>query len=409
MMELLKTLSVAQVQDTIASLLKGKPMQVEEVSLLEGRGRIMAKPVTSPHDVPEFNRSTVDGFAVKAEDTFGANEGIPAMLTKRGEVYMGQEAEVEVGPGECVYVSTGGMLPQGANAMVMVEYVEHLDDTTLLVQQSVSPGANVLRKGEDLEKGETIFDRGHMLRPQDIGLLAGMGFQQVPVYAPLKVAVISTGDELISPEETLTPGKIIDMNTYSLSAALEEDGFQVVGRSVVKDHMETLQQTLRDYMKKADVILVSGGSSMGEYDITKKAVDSMGAPGALVHGMSVKPGKPTIVGMAEGVLMIGLPGQPVSALVVYHLLMKPLLKGLTGNDKIIPAVVGELTVNIPSAPGREHYVMVTFEEENRHVRVSPQHGKSGMLSMMGRSQGMIKIPVNQEGLSKGGMVKVILF
>ncbi len=409
MMELLKTLSVTEVREKMAALLQDKKIQVEEVNLLEGLGRILAKSVTSPHDVPEFNRSTVDGYAVKAADTFGANEGIPAMLAKKGEVHMGMYAGVDVGEGECVYVPTGGMMPTGANAMVMVEYVEHLDDSTLLVQQSVSPGANVLRKGEDLEKDREIFGRGHRLRPQDIGLLAGMGFQKVPVFEPLKVAVISTGDELISPEEVLSPGKIIDMNTYSLSAALQEDGFKVIGRAVVKDDMETLRQTLRDYMKRADIILISGGSSMGEYDITKKTIDSMGEPGAVLHGMSLKPGKPTIVGMAEGVLMIGLPGQPVSALVVYHLLMKPLLWKLTGNDTITPIVSGELTVNIPSAPGREHYVMVTLEQENGRWMVSPQHGKSGMLSMMGRSQGMVRIPVNQEGLSNGDKVDVILF
>ncbi len=409
MMELLKTMSVTEVRKKTFSLLADKQLQVEEVYLLEGLGRILAKSVTSPHDVPEFNRSTVDGYAVKAADTFGASDGIPAMLTKKGEVHMGMEANVTLGEGECVYVPTGGMLPPGANAMVMVEYVEDLDDSTLLVQQSVSPGANVLRKGEDLEKEETIFCKGHRLRPQDIGLLAGMGFQKVLVFEPPKVAVISTGDELISPEEDLSPGKIIDMNTYSLSAALQEDGFHVIGRSVVKDDMATLQQTLRDYIKQADIILISGGSSMGEYDITKKTIDSMGKPGAVVHGMSVKPGKPTIVGMAEGVLMIGLPGQPVSALVVYHLLMKPLLWKLTGNNTITPTVSGELTVNIPSAPGREHYVMVTLQEEDGRWKVSPQHGKSGMLSMMGRSHGMVRIPVNQEGLSKGDRVDVILF
>lgn len=409
MMELLKTMSVTEVQHKTASLFESKNMPVEEVTLLESLHRILASPVTSPHDVPEFNRSTVDGYAVRAEDTFGASEGVPAMLIKKGEVHMGREAVVTVEPGECVYVPTGGMLPPGADGMVMVEYVEHLDETILLVQQSVSPGANLLRKGEDLQKNEVIFDRGHRLRPQDVGLLAGMGFQKVSVYEPVKVAVISTGDELISPEEALSPGKIIDMNTYSLSAALQEDGFKVVGRSVVKDEMETLQQTLRDYMQTADIILISGGSSMGEYDITKKAIDSMGQPGAVVHGMSVKPGKPTIVGMAEGVLMIGLPGQPVSALVVYHLLMKPLLQRLTCHNIITPTVSGELTVNLPSAPGREHYVMVTLQRENDDWKVSPQHGKSGMLSMMGRSQGMVKIPVNQEGLSKGDRVDVILF
>lgn len=409
MMELLKTMSVTAVQEKMAALCADMELAVEEVPLLKSLHRIVAAPVTSPRDVPEFNRSTVDGYALRAQDTFGASEGVPAMLTKKGEVFMGTQADLVIGSGECAYVPTGGMLPKGSDAMVMVEYVESLDEKTLLVQQSVAPGANLLRKGEDLQRSEVIFEKGHRLRPQDLGLLAGMGFQTIPVFVPLRVAVISTGDELISPEETLTPGKIIDMNTYSLYGALQEDGFQIVGREVVKDDLEILQQTLGEYMKKADVILISGGSSMGEYDITKKAIDSMGDPGVVVHGMSVKPGKPTIVGMVGGVLMIGLPGQPVSALVVYHLLMKPLLTFLTDNNQMTPSVAGRLTVNIPSAPGREHYVMVNLKKEEGQWLIYPQHGKSGMLSMMGRSQGMVKIPVNQEGLSKGDLVEVILF
>ncbi|MDW7672595.1 MAG: molybdopterin molybdotransferase MoeA [Bacillota bacterium] len=408
-MELLKTHSVKAVQETIMSLCSSMTLHSEEVPLPDSLHRILSTPVTSPHDVPEFHRSTVDGYALNAQDTFGASEAMPAMLTLKGEVHMGTQASVIIAPGECAYVPTGGMLPEGADAMVMVEYVEALDQNTLLIQQPVSPGANILHKGEDLQRQEIIFEKGHRLRPQDLGLLAGMGFQNIPVAVPPRVAVISTGDELISPEDPLSPGKIIDMNTYSLSAALREDGYQLSGTAVVKDNLDILQKTIHSFMDKADIILISGGSSMGEYDITKKAIDGMGEPGAVIHGMSVKPGKPTIVGMAEGVLMLGLPGQPVSALVVYHLLMKPLFQYLTDAHVITPVLTGELTVNVPSAPGREHYVMVTLLTENGKILVTPQHGKSGMLSMMGRAQGMIKMDVNQEGLTKGTPVEVILF
>ncbi|MEN1759714.1 gephyrin-like molybdotransferase Glp [Anoxynatronum sibiricum] len=408
-MELLKTKSVTEVQQIIAQLCSHLKLETEVIALSESLHRIVAVPITSPHDVPAFHRSTVDGYAVKSQDTFGASESIPAILTCIGEITMGTQAQLKIADGQCAYVPTGGMLPEGSDAVVMVEYVEQLDETTWLIQQAVSPGANVLRRGEDLSLGEVLFQPGHRLRPQDIGLLAGMGFNKVPVYNPLKAAVISTGDELIAPGDPLEPGKIIDMNTYSLAAALREDGLEVTNTEVVKDDLKQLQHTIARLMKAADVILISGGSSMGVHDITKDAIDGMGKPGVVVHGMAVKPGKPTLVGMVEDTLMIGLPGQPVSALVVYHLLMKPLLKYLWGQQGITPGVTGELTVNIPSAPGREHYVMVRVTEENGRRFVSPQHGKSGMLSMMGYSHGMIKLDVNQEGLQKGDRVEVLLF
>lgn len=408
-MELLKTKSVRDVQQIIIQLCSHLKPVTETIALKDALHRIVGRPITSPHDVPSFHRSTVDGYAVKSQDTFGASESIPAMLTCVGEVIMGAETQLKIENGQCAYVPTGGMLPAGGDGVVMVEYVEQLDETTWLIQQAVSPGGNVLRQGEDLSRGEVIFQPGHRLRPQDIGLLAGMGFQEVAVFCPLKAAVISTGDELIAPGEPLEPGKIIDMNTYSLAAALHEDGLEVTDTVVVKDDLNTLQSVIAKLMKEADVILISGGSSMGVHDITKEAIDGMGTPGVVVHGMAVKPGKPTIVGMAEDTLMLGLPGQPVSALVVYHLLIKPLVKHLWGEQRLQPVITGELTVNIPSAPGREHYVMVRVTEENGRRYVAPQHGKSGMLSMMGYSHGMIKLDVNQEGLQKGDLVEVMLF
>jgi molybdopterin molybdotransferase len=408
-MELLKTHSVKEVQAIMTELCQDIRILTAQIPLLDGLNRILADSVASPHDVPEFNRSTVDGYAVKARDTFGASEAIPVMLTSMGEVHMGKAADIGISHYECVYVPTGGMLPDGSDAVVMVEYAEKLDEMTILVQQPVSPGSNVLKKGEDLKKDEPIFESGHRLRPQDLGLLAGMGCRFVEVLKPLKAAVISTGDELISPDRPLTAGKVIDMNTYSLSAALTADGFEVTETKVVGDHLQELQSAIRDCMKAADIILISGGSSMGVHDLTKDAINGVGRPGVIVHGMAVKPGKPTIVGLVDHVLLLGLPGQPVSALVVYHILMKPLLKNLTGDRSLQPSLSAELTVNVPSAPGKEHYVMATISMQDGKMMVTPQHGKSGMLSMMSRSQGMFKIDVNREGFKKGDIVEVTLF
>lgn len=407
-MELLNTHTVEQVQEIIREIgIQGGSLS-QTVALEEGLHRCLAEPIQSPHDIPAFPRSTVDGFAVRASDTFGAEESIPAMLQCIGEVEMGKPVSIHIHAGECAYVPTGGMIPEGSDAVVMTEYVEEADKILVLVYQSVSPGANVLAVGEDISAGKAVFQAGHRLRPQDLGLLAGMGYDKISVTTPLKAAVISTGNELIPPGEPLVPGKIIDMNTYSLQAALKEDGFIIAGTAVVGDQRQDLENAINHFMKKADIILVSGGSSMGVHDVTREAIDAMGDPGVIVHGMAVKPGKPTIVGMAEQVLILGLPGQPVSALVVYHLLVRPL--AMEKNGALHPReAMCILTENVPSAPGKEHWVMVKISSRNGVMTATPVHGKSGMLSMMADAAGMFQISVNQEGLPKGECVKVILF
>ncbi|SDY26117.1 molybdopterin molybdotransferase MoeA [Tindallia californiensis] len=408
-MELFKTKSIHEVQEILKNLSLDISLESEEVALVEGLHRPLCNSVESPMDIPEFNRSTVDGYAVKATDTHGANESIPAMLKNIGEIEMGTNTSVEINAGECVYVPTGGMIPEGSDAVVMIECVEVMDNELVLVHQSVAAGENTLLKGEDMKKREMIFDKGHRLRPQDVGLLAGMGFQSVHVYGKLKVGIISTGDEIVQPGDELTMGKIIDMNSYSISAAALEDGCEVVDTSVVPDDIEILKEKLRMMMKKCHLILVSGGSSMGHRDVTKDAINSIGDPGVVVHGISVKPGKPTIIGKVGDTLMIGLPGQPVSALVVYRILINIIMEALVGSGSQMSTTNGKLAVNIPSAPGREHYVMVRLDREKTENVVQPVHGKSGMLSMMSKADGFVKIDANKEGLNKGTDVMIYLF
>ncbi len=408
-MDLFKTRSVEEVRKIMRELTADLQLESEECKILDTLHRKLSESLKSPIDVPDFHRSTVDGYAVKAADTYGASDSMPSMLKDCGEVMMGKETAIVLSSGECAYVPTGGMLPEGCDAVVMIEHSEKLDEETLLIHQPVTVGANTLEKGEDIRRDEIIFEKGHRLRPQDLGLLSGMGFQKIPVFQKLKVGIISTGDEIIQPGDKLELGKIIDMNTYSLSAAVMEDGCEVMATSVVPDEVVSLKSKLKEMMMECQLVLVSGGSSMGHRDVTKEAIDSMGEPGVVVHGMSVKPGKPTIIGKADKTLMIGLPGQPVSALVVYRILVRPLLDALMKSNILIPTVNGVLAVNIPSAPGREHYVMVRIEERQQGNMVWPVHGKSGMLSMMSRSQGYIKIETNQEGLSKGAEVKVEVF
>jgi len=408
-MELLNTLSIEEAKGLIKENFKDLILEVEEVSLLEAADRIVAEEVISAISVPEFNRSTVDGYAVKAKDTNGASETLPSFLNNVGSVEMGKETSLAIKSGECCYVPTGGMLPAGSDGVVMVEYTEQLDERTICIQKPIAPLENVLQKGDDIAVRQVLFNIGHRLRSQDIGALAGIGIEAVKVFKKLKIGIISTGDEIIGPDEELKLGQIRDMNTYSLGAAAEKDGCEVVCRSVIKDEIHLLQNKIEEFLNSCDMVLISGGSSMGAKDVTKDAINMVGEPGVFIHGLAVKPGKPTIVGRIGKKAVFGLPGQPVSALVIYHVIVKRLIQDIYKTSLPEAYITGELSVNISSAAGKEHYVMVNISQENDKNIVIPVHGKSGMLTMMTKSLGYIKIQQNQEGLYKGQEVKVFIF
>ncbi|SCY03694.1 molybdopterin molybdotransferase MoeA [Alkaliphilus peptidifermentans] len=408
-MELFNTLSIEEAKEKIENVFKNSSLEIEEVTLMEAADRVLADDIISPINVPEFNRSTVDGYAVIAKETVGASEGLPGFLNIIGEVEMGKSAIKSIRSGECCYVPTGGMLPEGSDGVVMVEYTELLDDKTICIQKPVAPLENCLRKGDDIKAGDRVLTKGHLLRSQDIGILAGMGFSKVKVYQKLRIGIISTGDEIVGPEDNLKLGQVRDMNTYSLAAAAIKDGCQISARAVVQDQLELLTQKIKELLEISDIILISGGSSMGTRDITKDAINQLGQPGVFIHGLAVKPGKPTIVGKIGETPVFGLPGQPVSALVIYHILVSNFIRNLQQVSIKQTYIVGELAVNIPSAAGKEHYIMVDISQEKEKNVVYPIHGKSGMLTMMTKSKGYIKIEKNQEGLHKGESVKVYIF
>jgi len=408
-MELLNTVTVEEAKHKIKEAFKNFLLKEENINILEAVGRYLSKDITAPIDVPGFNRSTVDGYAVISKDTFGASESVPGFLKYKDEIEMGKEADVTVQTGNCYYVPTGGMLPNGSDSVVMIEYTETLG-SDVCIQRSVAPSENVLKKGEDLKLGDVIFKKGHKLRPQDIGLLAGIGIVNVDVYEKVRVSVVSTGDELVSPTEELKLGQIKDMNTYSLSAACLEDGCNVIERAIVKDNKELLKNKIEECVNSSHIVLISGGSSMGNKDFTKEVINDIGSPGVFIHGVSVKPGKPTIIGKINNTAVFGLPGQPVSALVIYKIFVSFLIKDIYYNEEVINEYIeGQISVNIPSAPGREHYVMVNIRQENDKNIIDPVYGKSGMLSMMAKARGYVKINTNQEGLIKGDKVRVFLF
>ncbi|AOY76630.1 gephyrin-like molybdotransferase Glp [Clostridium formicaceticum] len=408
-MELLSTLTMKEAREKLKEVFAELALPVEEISILKALSCIVHEDIKATINVPEFNRSTVDGYAVIAKDTYGASEALPSFLKSIGEVAMGKSTELALQSGECCYVPTGGMIPKNSDGVVMIEYTEVLEDNTVCIQNAVAPKENILQFGEDISKGQVIFKKGHKLRPQDIGVLAGMGITRVKVYKKPRVSIISTGDEIVAPEEEVKLGQIKDMNTYSLATAALQDRCDVMGMAVVKDDLGALKKKIEDFLETSDIVLVSGGSSMGTKDVTKDAINAIGDPGVFIHGLAVKPGKPTIIGKVKNKAVFGLPGQPVSALVVYQTLVTYLIKNLYGDESPVPYITGELTVNIASAPGREHYVMVKISEDDKKIVVSPVHGKSGMLTMMTKSMGYVKIDTNQEGLLKGENVKVYLF
>ena len=405
-MELLDTKSVRDVLKEVKESFRDLPVDSEILFIEKARGRILAEDIVSKENIPEFNRSTVDGYGVYHRDTSGASDALPTYLQLKFSVEMGKEAKGTIRPGECCYIPTGGVIPEGVDSVVMVEYTEEFDEETIGMKSSVAHLENVLEKGEDIRQGEKVFTEGHRLRSQDIGLLAGLGIEKVRVYERMKVGILSTGDEIVEIHQQPGIGEVRDMNRFSLMAALDRDGFLPVNGGIISDEKEQLQKKLKSLLEECHLVLLSGGSSMGEKDYTKEVINGLGEPGVFIHGVSMKPGKPTIIGKVEGKAVIGLPGQPVSALMVYEVLVKGIGNIKDRNPRKEPYIIGEMDRNFPSAAGRSHYFMVEMYKEDGKTKVTPVYGKSGTLSMMGKAFGYVVIPHNDEGLNKGEKVMV---
>ncbi len=386
----------------------------ETVPVLDADGRVLATGLRAPVPLPHFNRANMDGYALRAQDTFGASPSLPTYLKLVGAVEMGQEATRRLKKGETMRISTGGMLPPGANSMVMVEYTEEMDDGTIEIQRSASPWENILRVGEDIKKGAPIFPAGRRLHPQDIGALTGVGIARVAVYRRPLVGLISTGDEIVSPQQTPKPGQVRNVNQYSLRAMVSQAGGEVYDLGVVKDDRTAFEKALSQALKKADVVMISGGSSVGVKDMAVEVICAFPRSELFFHGISIAPGKPTIFAKAAGKPVMGLPGHPVSALVVFALFGRSLVRMMAGEapqGAFTPARTtrARLSQNIPSAPGREDYARVTLSGEIGSLTAQPVPGKSGAIFSLVRADGMVRIPHNEEGKEAGEEVEVILF
>ncbi|MBN1357740.1 molybdopterin molybdotransferase MoeA [Candidatus Bathyarchaeota archaeon] len=382
----------------------------EETPLLEAYNRVLGENVVSALDIPPFNRSTVDGYAVKAEDTFGAEENQPAKLATLGMVSVGEQPKIRVGKGETAEIVTGAPIPEGADAVVMVEDTDKTG-FELRVFRAVTRDENVMKRGADIKKGETVLKAGQVLGASEIGVLAALGLTKVQVFKVPVVAVLSTGAEVTEPGKELPDGKIYDINAYSLSTAVRESGGKPVYLGVVPDDKAELRKALKHALASADMVLTSGGVSVGPKDFTPQIVNSLGEPGVFISGIAVKPGKPTTVALIGKKPVFSLPGHPTSALLQFHLLARPILQLMSGRSATEVKTVKALAVaRMFSAKGRRTFVMVKLKRDksNRRVVESVETGASGAISTLAKADGFVEIPENHQFIDAGEEVVVTL-
>ncbi len=485
MVRLLKTDTLDQVQEKLSQYFQHENVSSETVQLLKSVDRYIARDIFTDMDMPQFRRSVVDGYAVIAADTFGTGESIPSFLKVIGEVNMGEATDLCVKPGQAVYVPTGGMIPEGADGMVMIEYVEVLDEKNIAIHKPATPNGYIMQVGDDFSAGQLIFAKGHRLTAKDMGMLATCGMDYVEAFAKPKMAILSTGDEIIPIDQTPRPGQIRDINSYSIAALAEAAGIEITTISLCKDHFEQLQEYCTRLIKENDILILSGGSSAGAKDMTADLIESLGTPGVLTHGIAIKPGKPTVIGVIDRkdpqewqecfqgtqklqepqkfqdnqqdlqkknpketqkckqenpALAIGLPGHPMSAIVVYKTVVEPFIKRHYFHNTEAPlTITAEITENVHSGEGRETYQLVKLEriaqcssskeqelkrdyagiksndedqrkDSNKFInwKAIPLHGKSGSISLLKDADGYIRIPSLSEGVAGGQPVEVIL-
>ncbi len=391
------------------------PLPAEEIGLAAALRRVLAADLRAPLDSPAFERSAMDGYAVRAADTRGAG-ATPVELAYVGDVPMGAAATVTVGAGQAAWVATGSMLPRGADGVIMVERTAR-DGERVRLTQEVHPGDNVTPRGADLRAGDVVLRAGQRLRPQDVAVIASMGLATVPLRRPPRVAIVSGGDELVAPGEPLGPGQIYDSNSFAMAAQVEEWGAIPVTLPRVADRPEAVEEALRRGMREAEIVLLSGGSSVGLKDLTATAIDAVGTPGVVVHGLAMRPGRPTIAGVVDGTLVVGIPGNPVSAMVACEVLARPAIEALLGIEPArVAGVVGEyaisgrLAATVRSQAGRQDYVRVRLERDpDGMLQVYPVPGGSGIIRSMVDANGLLVVPPERDVLERGETVEVRLF
>ena len=405
---------VLEPREALNVLLTVHPVATEEIPSVRARARVLADELRSAVDLPHFHRAAMDGYAVIAKDTFGASQSLPAYLKLAGVVEMGKEAAQPLTPGTAMRISTGGMMPPNADSVVMVEYTDETDAGLVEIHRGVSPWQNVIQIGDDIKKGELVFPRGRRLRAHDLGALTGVGIASIPVFKKPRIALISTGDEIVDVESEPRPGQVRNINQHSLAGLIEECGGELKDWGVIRDDRTALRDAIAGALEWSDLVLLSGGSSMGAKDIALETILSFPDAQFVFHGISIAPGKPTIFAKACGKPVLGLPGYPVSALVIFDLFAAPLIRRLGGEnldvlEKFSRSVRAVLKTNVASQIGREDYVRVVLERSPAGLLAAPLPSKSGAIFTLVKADGMVRVDMNQDGLEQGEEVEVILF
>jgi molybdopterin molybdotransferase len=422
MPEFLTLLPPDQARAELLAHLTSPKVDSESTDVIHALSRFTATDTFAPHPLPDFPRTTVDGYAVRARDTFGASDTLPAYLKLIGEVPMGDTPSFEVGTGQCALIHTGGMLPNGADAVVMVEYTqmvgaEHCSTPTpqmeIEIFKSVADGENLIRIGEDVAQGQLVIPRGTQLRPAEIGGLMALGITSVNVARRPRVGLISTGDEVIDPSQTPRPGQVRDINSYTLNALIEKAGGVATRYGIFSDQFEVLTKTAAQALSECDMLIITAGSSASTRDMTADVIRTLGEPGVLVHGINTRPGKPTILGVCNGKAVIGLPGNPVSALVNGYLFVVPVIEKLIGAlPKPKATVQATLSVNLASQAGREDWQPVKLiampNMQHATYEAHPIFGKSNLIFTLAAADGLLRIRTDATGLSAGEIVDVFL-
>ena len=409
MPEFLKLIAVERALQTLLASMQVKVIP-ERVQTLNSLGRVTTESICSPIPLPTFPRSTVDGYAVRAADTFGASESLPAYLRVIGEILMGNSPGFDINPGEAGLIHTGGMLPDSCNAVVMLEYTQQVGADTVEILRSVAVGENIIKVGEDVQVGEEVIPAGRRIRPAEIGGLAALGILELNVAKKPVVGILSSGDEVIPPEGKLLPGQVRDINSYSLSALIEQAGGIARRYGIFPDQLDVIEANCARALKECDVLVITAGSSASARDLTARVINNLGSPGVLVHGVNIKPGKPTILAMCNHKVVIGLPGNPVSALVIAGLFVVPVVESLLGIPEVsvrrkLPA---RLSTNISSLAGREDWVAARLYENPDGYQVDPIFSKSNLIFSLVRANSMIRVPADATGISAGEIVDVYL-
>ena len=385
-------------------------MDSVSIPLIECSGRYTAVDIFADEDVPGFNRSTVDGYAVKSADTFGASESLPAMLKYVGAVSMGVPPAFSIHEGECAYVPTGGEIPEGADAMVMIEYADDYHDGFIYLQKPAAPGSGLIFRGDDTRKGTVVIPKGTLIRAQEIGAMAALGLSSVLCMRKPKVGIISTGDEIIEIDQQPKGAQIRDVNTWVIRSGIDALGAEPVSYGIIPDNLEQLEDIVLRALKECDLVLISGGSSTGERDFTMKVLNESGKPGVFIHGIAIKPGKPTLIADCNGKPVFGLPGHPVSAFFIFQLFAAPLIRAMLGTrTNASKFESGVMSVNVPSNQGREEYIPVQLTQTENGLTAEPIHNKSGLIMGLIQAQGYVRIPRDKEGLMACEKVTILLF